>query len=518
MLHKKILSAALFCGALLASPAFAQQSSTQSLLDLLIKKGIITPQEAASLQQEASAPPAPMPAAPMSGAPMAGTPAPAVPIVAGPGSASPLAFQIGSTAFTPLGFMDFTSVYRNTNTGGSIGTGFSGIPFNNTAAGQLSETRFSAQNSRLGLRVDSNVGDNKVLGYVETDFLGTASTSENVTSNSASLRMRVFFVDVRNGDWEFLAGQDWSMMTPNRKGISPVPSDIFFSQNVDTNYQNGLIWARQPQVRLLYHPTSEWTAGVSLESPDQYVGSAVVLPANFNAASVDNGSNGTATPNVFPDAIGKIAYDTKLGDGMTFHADAAGLLREFKINTLATGANPVNSNSSATGTAGSINVNLGLMPNLQLIGNAFAGKGGGRYIANGGAPDFIVNPANASGADTITTLSSTSLLGGAEWDVVPATKLYGYYSIATIGRAFDQISPTAYVGYGYPGSANSNNKSVEEYTIGAAQTLWKAPGYGDLKFLIQGSYVDRKPWYIAPNAPSNAHVGMLFLDVRYDLP
>jgi hypothetical protein len=513
MLHKKILGAALFCGALLASPIFAQQTSNQALLDLLIKKGIITQDEAASLQQEASAP-APAPAAPMA-APAA---APAVPLVAGPGSASPLAFQIGSAAFTPLGFLDFTGVYRSTNTGGAIGTGFSGIPFNNTAAGQLSETRFSAQNSRLGLRVDSNVGDTKVLGYLESDFLGTASTSENVTSNSAALRMRVYFVDLRRGDWEVLAGQDWSLMTPNRKGLSPVPSDIFYTQNVDTNYQNGLVWSRQPQLRFVYHPTSEWAAGISFENPDQYVGPGVVLPAGFNAASVDNGSNGTATPDIVPDVIGKVAYDTKLGGELPFHVEAAGLLREFKVNTLTTGANAVNQNATATGASGSINASLAVLPNLLLVENAFGGKGGGRYIANDGAPDFVVNPANASGVDTIRTISANSILGGVEWDATPATKIYGYYSLASVGRAYTQTGAATYVGYGYPGSASTNNKKIEEYTIGGAQTLWKAAGYGDLKFLVQGSYVDRKPWYVAPGAPSNAHVGMLFMDLRYDLP
>ena len=103
----------------------------------------------------------------------------------------------------------------------------------------ISETRFSTKNSRLGLRIDSTVGDWKVLGYVETDFLGNAATNVNVASNSDVMRMRVFFVDLKNGQWEFLAGQDWSMMTPNRKGISPIPGDIFFSQDVDTNYQVG---------------------------------------------------------------------------------------------------------------------------------------------------------------------------------------------------------------------------------------------------------------------------------------
>jgi hypothetical protein len=511
MLPKKFLGAALGCGALLlAGPAFAQSTSNQALLDLLIKKGILTQQEADSLQQEASAP-APAPAA----APAA--PATGTPLIAGPGTKSPLAFQIGSTAFTPYGFLDFTSVFRSTNTGGSIGSGFGSIPFNNTAAGQLSETRFSTQNSRLGLRVDSNVDDTKVLGVVETDFLGAGPTNQNVTSNSDALRMRLYFVDLRKGDWEFLAGQDWSLLTPNRQGLSPVPSDIFFTQNVDTNYQNGLIWARQPQVRAVYHASSNWTAGVSLENPDQYTGSGVVLPTGFNAASVDNGSNGTATPDVIPDVIAKLAYDTKIGD-LPFHAEAGGLVSYFKINTLTTGATPVNANDNATGAGGSINLDLGVAPGLHLIENAFWTDGGGRYIANANVPDFIVRPANAAGVDTISPVHANSILGGAEWDVTPLDKLYGYYSDVSISRNYVQTGATSYVGYGYTGSANTNNKNIEEFTLGNAFTFWKNASYGDLKFLVQASYVDRKPWFVAPGTPANAHLGMFYLDLRYDLP
>jgi hypothetical protein len=520
MLNHKTLGAALFCVALtIAAPAFSQQVSNQALLNLLIKKGIITQQEADSLQQEASAQTAAPVAAPTKPAMPSSPTAPSIPVppVAGPGSPSPLAIQIGSAAFTPFGFMDFTSVTRSTNTGGSLATSFGTIPFNNTAAGQLSETRFSAQNSRLGLRVDSDFDDLKVLGYVETDFVGTPSASENVTSNSATMRMRAYFVDLMKGDWEFLAGQDWSLMTPNRKGLSPIPSDLFYTQDVDLSYQSGLIWARQPQVRLVYHASPEWAAGLSLENPDQYVGSAVTLPSNFNAASVDNGSNGTATPNLIPDVIGKIAYDTKIG-GFPFHADAAGLFREFKINTLVTGANPVSTNASASGEAVSLNMNVGVAPGLALIENAFYGDGGGRYIANGNAPDFIVLPANAAGVDTLSPVHSRSILGGFEWDATPANKLYAYYSLVNISNDFAPTGAASNVGYGYVGSANTNNKSIEEYTIGDADTIWKKPGYGDLKFLIQTSYLDRMPWYVAPGTPANAHLGMLYMDLRYDLP
>jgi hypothetical protein len=517
MFHKKILGAALCCCALLAAiPASAQQSSNQALLDLLVKKGILTQQEADSLQQEAAAQAAAPAMAPAPSAAPSSS-APALPVIAGPGTKAPLAFQIGNTTFSPLGFMDLTSVSRTTNTGGSIGTSFGSIPFNNTAAGQLTETRFSAQNSRLGLRIDSDAGDAKLLGYVETDFLGSGPTNQNVTSNSDALRMRVYFVDFKKDDWELLAGQDWSMMTPNRVGLSPIPSDIFYTQDVDTNYQNGLVWGRTPQVRAIYHASPEWTAGISLENPDQYTGSAVTLPSGFNAASVDNGSNGTATPNVIPDVIAKIAYDTKF-NGLPFHADAAGLFREFKVNTLTTGASPVNADSSAVGAGGSFNMDIGIAPGLAIIENAFWSDGGGRYIGNANVPDFIVRPANASGVDTLSTVHSSSIIGGLEWDTDPMNKLYGYYSLVNASKDFVQTGATSYVGFGYIGSANTNNKSIEELTIGDAWTLWKKPNYGDLKFLLQASYVDRDPWYVATGTPKDAHLGMLYLDVRYDLP
>jgi hypothetical protein len=505
---KSRIGLALLAGAFFATgTVFAQQDSNKALLDLLVKKGILTSQEAAGLQQELVARPPEVMATPVTVALPAGA-------VVDKNKASPLSFKIGIADFTPFGFMDFTTVYRSTLNGGDIGSSFGSIPYANTANGQLSETRFSAKNSRIGLRVDSMVGDAKVLGYLEEDFLGNAATNINVASNSDVLRMRVYFVDVRKNDWEFLAGQDWSMMTPNRKGISPLPSDIFFTQNVDTNYQVGLVWGRTPQVRAVYHATDEWTFGLSLENPDQYVGSAVTLPAGFTATQVDNGSNGTATPNVFPDVIGKLAFDTKFGD-LPFHLDAAGLVRFFKINTF---AGAVNSDSTATGYGESVNASLEIAPKFLLVANVFDSSGGGRYISTGLGPDFIVNPPGASGAYSLSLVHSSAALAGFEWDATPQTKLYGYYGLAKYGKKTDQLANGSYVGYGYPGSSNSNNKKIEEFTVGLAQILWKHASYGDLKVLFQLSYLDRTPWSVAPGTPDKAHMGMGYLDLRYDLP
>jgi hypothetical protein len=132
---------------------------------------------------------------------------------------SPLSVSIGNTTFAPLGFVDFTWYGRTTNVGSGIGTSFGGIPYNNSVTGHIFENNLSTQNSRIGFRIDSTVAGARVLGYVEADFLGNAATNVFVASNSNTFRMRNFFVDVQKDGLEVLGGQDWTMFTPNRKGL-----------------------------------------------------------------------------------------------------------------------------------------------------------------------------------------------------------------------------------------------------------------------------------------------------------
>jgi hypothetical protein len=525
-IHKTWLRFAVPFGALLAaSAAFAQQDTGKALLDLLVKKGIITQQEASDLQQQVASQPAPAaPAAPMAPAESAAPAAMPANVVTFSNAHGPLSLVFGKTSITPFGFLDMTGVYRSTLVGSGIGTSFGSIPYpntNSTTIGPVSETRFSTQNSRLGLRVDSQIDDVSVLGYTEADFLGNAANNLTTVSNSDTLRMRVYFVDVKKGPWELLAGQDWSLLTPNRVGLSPIPSDIFYTQDMDTNYQVGLIWSRQPQIRLVYHASPEWTLGVSVENPDQYVGSAVTLPtANFNANQLDisSGSNssGTTNANTFPDLIGKVAYDTKIGD-LPFHAEASGVVRQYQINTYSSGG-AINSNQSATGFGGSVNANIAVLPTVHLIGNGYIGDGSSRYISTGLGPDFVVAPANAAGAYTISLEHSYAAIGGVEWAVLPTTSIAGYYGVTGFSKDYFQTGATSYLGYGYPGSSNSNNKTIEEYTLDLTQTFWKSPSYGSLQMILQGSYLDRKPWYIATGSPSEAKDSMFFFDIRYNLP
>ena len=204
-----------------------------------------------------------------------GTPSAAIPVAAAvnPAAApqannaipdSPLQVRLGTAYFTPVGFMDFTGVFRNHNAMGGIGSNFAAIPyeFPTSATGinllnHVNEARLSIQNSRLGVRVDALVKGAHVIGYVETDFLGNNPTNVAVSSNSNTLRSRLYWVDVAKSKWEFLGGQTWSLITPGRTGISPLPGNLFFSQDIDVNYQAGLVWGRIPEFRFVYRPTAK---------------------------------------------------------------------------------------------------------------------------------------------------------------------------------------------------------------------------------------------------------------------
>jgi len=440
--------------------------------------------------------------------------------------ASPLGISIGNTTFTPLGFVDATFFARSTAVGSGIGTNFLGIPYNNAVAGKLSEMNFSAQNSRIGFRVDSEFMGAKVLGYFETDFLfNNNANSFQVTSNSAGLRLRNYFVDVQKDGFEVMGGQDWSMLTPNRKGLSPLPSDIFYTQNMDTNYQLGLTWTRAPQFRFIAHPSDDFAFGVALENPQQYIGggsgaATVAIPANLTATlanEYNSAQTPTAVPNWFPDIIAKAAYDGHAGDKIE-HIEIAGLVSGFKDYIPTTITTAISGPHSAVGFGGSLNFNLELVKNFRLISNNFISDGGGRFIF-GQAPDFVVRPNGG-----LSPIRADSTVDGFEAQVTPKTLIAAYYGGVYIGKnaIFDNtaagstLAKPVYVGYGYPGS--SSYRDGQEITFDWVQTLWKSKNYGALSLINQYSYLFKEPWFTQTGGLRQAHSNIIYVDLRYTLP
>jgi hypothetical protein len=430
---------------------------------------------------------------------------------------SPLQLQVGNTTIMPVGFMDLTSSWKDKNAGGSLGSSFGSIPYNNAPAAKLSEFRFSPQNSRLGFRVDGNWKGAHFIGYNEFDFLGqSGSTAISVTNGAFVPRIRLYWVDVSKGKLEFLAGQSWSMLTPNRRGISALPGDLFYSQVIDVNYMIGLTWTRQPGVRVLYHPSRQVTMGLSFENPDQYIGGSgggptVVLPTALTGLAglqLDSGANVQTIPNIHPDIIAKIAFDPS----SRVHFELAGIERTFKTWNTATGQPASGQYSTKAGAGGAINANFELVKNLRLVTNNFWSDGGGRYLF-GNAPDLVVR---ADGS--VSPIHSGGFVEGFE-ATINKTLLYAYYGGIYVGRnTVVDANGTSLVGYGYRGSANSQNRTVQEVSFGFNQTLWKDVRYGALNFMGQYEYLTRNPWYVAVNAPKNTHDNTIYFNFRYTLP
>ncbi len=436
---------------------------------------------------------------------------------------SPLSIHFGQARLTPGGWVDFTSYYRSTDVGSGLGTLFATIPYSNTVQGGLSETRFTAQGSRVSLRADETFGSVRVFGYAEADFNGYLPSNAYVSTNSDSLRLRVYFTDLKSGRWELLAGQSWSMLTPNRVGVSPFLSEIYNTLHLDTNYQVGLTYARQTQIRTVYHFAENVALGFSAENPQQYSGGAATFPALFSTAQTDLGSStgaggGTSTPSVHPDLIAKLSADAGWG-GRKWHFETAGLLTAVGILTPAsiTGSESVKDIREGGGISGAANMEV--MKNLHVIVTGFWSDGGGRYIGGLGPAFVVAQQGEKSSPFSVQMVHSGSGIAGVEWPAHKNSVIALTYSAAYFARAFSTDPSTGkLVGCGFPGSSNSNNRAMQEGTLATQTTLWKWHGYGSVQVITQSSYIQRAPWYLAPGTPKNAHVFAGYANLRYVLP
>jgi len=465
---------------------------------------------------------------------------------------SPLSFRIGAAEFTPGGWVDFTNIFRSTNTGNVVGTSFNAIPFNNQVQGNLTEFRQTAQHSRLSLKMNTKYGENNITGYVEADFNGNDAGNVFVSTNSHTNRLRLYWVDLKRGKWEVLGGQSWSLLTPNRVGISPDPNDVFITRNMDSNYQVGLLYARQAGFRLGYHPDEHWALALGVENPDQFTGppvggvTNVTFPTAVNAAMQleFDAANQNTVPSVHPDIIPKITYDTNFAGDRHFHGEVAGLLTTVKaaFPLFTTGANRW-SHPTTTGGGGSGAVNVDLFKQLKFVGSAFYSYGGGRYLGGLG-PQAVVRAIPLAGGPPGTFDIRTSMVHsggtvlGFEAPVSKSITLAAYYGGDYFQRnSFPDITSTTTllnpvscnglhgtfqnkpcVGFGGGNSNNANNRAMQEGTFDWIQTFFKSPQYGSLQLIMQYSYVTRAPWFVPAGAPKNGHLSMAYVDLRYVLP
>jgi hypothetical protein len=430
--------------------------------------------------------------------------------------------KLGEAVLTPGGFVDFENIFRTTNTQSNIATNFGAIPFSNTAQGRVTELRTTAQFSRLNLKLEDYFRGVDLIGYVEGDFSGNSAPTVYQSVNGLTNRLRLYFGYARHGNWEVLGGQTWSWLTPNRTGIGPMPSDLAITYNEDQNLGVGVPYTRAAEFRVAYHLNEHWAIGIGIENPNQYIGNYVALPAQFTAigSQFDNNANAGAA-NLMPDIIAKTTYDTELS-GRHFHAELTGFVTGAHASVLPSGSTAFQSHS-AYGGGGQVAMNYELVPNkLVVLANAFWSDGGAHYLVGTG-PELVVRPNLAGNDVNLSMVHAGAGSAGLEWRASEKQAFAVYYGADYFGRNFfpDTTNPTnpgTIIGYGGPGSPNTNNRAIQQITFDWLLTFWKSPRHGALQYYTQYSYLTRAPWFVAPDNPRNAHLSMVYAGVRYVLP
>lgn len=213
---------------------------------------------------------------------------------------NPLGLHYKGITITPGGFAAAETVTRTRANSADINTPFNGIPYSGNSLAKIPENNFTSRQSRLSLLGESKIGSVKLTGYWEADFLGAGVTSNNRQSNSYVLRQRIIYGQAAfDNGWSFTGGQQWSLMTENRKGIQNRTEVLPLT--IDSQYQVGFSWARQYGFRVVKDFGGRLALGVSVEGPQATIGGrGFSTVTTFNTAT----SSFTTTGNNFVDAPG----------------------------------------------------------------------------------------------------------------------------------------------------------------------------------------------------------------------
>ena len=159
---------------------------------------------------------------------------------------------------------------------------------------------------------------------------------------------------------------------------------------------------------------------------------------------------------------------------------------------------------------------------LVVLGNAFWSDGGAHYLVATG-PQLVIRPNLAGNDVSLSMVHAGAGSAGLEWRATPKTRS----PFTTAQTISDRTSsptlpilciPETIIGFGGPGSPNTNNRAIQQATFDWISTFWRNPRHGALQAYTQYSYLTRAPWYVAPGTPKNAHLSMVYVGLRYVLP
>lgn len=470
----------------------------------------------------------------------------AAPVETSPGTASAQVSAAGRPALrykgvrlTPGGFIAAEGIYRSRNEVSDISSSFSKIPFRNAPLAHAHEWRATARQSRFSLLAQADPGpDVHVAAFGEIDLQGGAQTANSVESNSYNPRLRNAYATLDWDRWgvQVLAGQAWSLLTLNTRGVAPRSEAP--PATIDGQFVPGFAWARQPQLRVAKAWGQSAWAAVSVENPQTtFAGAATGIgttAAGVTVLTTAGAINGFDTGNNLslnhrPDLIGKLAYEPRLWGGRPLHLELFGLSRSFETRvTLAPGnalGRPAGaSNATAHGEAVGGSAVAGLFEGrLSLQGSVMTGRGIGRY-GSAQLPDVTLRPDG-----TPVAIRETLALVGGTWRATPALDLYAFAGEERQSRrAYDAAG--GHFGFGNPaasftpagcttegGVCTPNLRKVSQLAAGVWRKAY-AGDFGQVRVGLQYSHTRLSGFSGAAGFAPRTSDDMVFTSLRYYLP
>ncbi len=437
-------------------------------------------------------------------------------------------FNIGGVTVTLGGFAELDGIYRSRNETRGTSSSFTGIPFNNTADGHLSELRGTAQQSRFSVLAQGNINnDILVSGYGEADFNNGAGNANSVQSSSYTPRLRQAYAQIDDTTYglHVVGGQIWSLATPFKSGLNPRAEVV--PMTIDSGYLPGVTYLRVPELRISKDFLGKYWIGLAADDPQTVIGGTPPTLAGESLVTVSTQTPGTGlnptttySYSVAPDLILKAAADTPFG-----HYEAFGLARWFRDRSEFTTAATTTKDSTDTTMGGGVGASayVPILPGLlEFSGNITYGDGIGRY-GSGGLPD-VTFKADGSLTPLREVMGTAGLIG----HPTPAFDVYGYAGLDQIEKnTFSLAGKLGGYGPGIgsntgcdiedsgafstPLNCSANNKQLGELTAGFWWRFLQG-SFGTLQAGAQYGFVERKTFDTtggSKTAPENLVYGAL---------
>ena len=171
---------------------------------------------------------------------------------------------------------------------------------------------------------------------------------------------------------------------------------------------------------------------------------------------------------------------------------------------------------SVIGGGGQFATNYELIRNkLVVLANVFWSDGGAHYLVERDRNSWFARtlPATTSVFPWCMREPALPVSSGEQARKQAFAVYYGADYLDAISSPTQRIppAPDTIIGYGGPGSPNTNNRAIQQITFDWLLTFWKSERYGALQYYTQYSYLTRAPWFVAPDDPKNAHLSMVYV-------